>query len=284
MKPYNFVPILGSKTYVKSPELKSGKIRVNIEVVTPVHIFSGYYNENGNTVFREFAKYNGEYIIPGSSLKGCARAIAESVSRSCINTKQDIRKIGKDVKDQNDCIICDMFGSLGKKGRLRFTDLTLVKDNGVEIINIPTFYEPKPENSLYYDSNGKFKGIKFYSHGDANIIEKGTVPCEFVMPGSVFEGEVFFDDLDDNELDLLCFSLGLSGDICLKLGYGKPAYYGSVKVKSIDDSIDASKRANRYGENDNDVAKNVKRLKELLSWNKRHTKSVWHTVNNQRGY
>ncbi|AEF18285.1 protein of unknown function DUF324 [Thermoanaerobacterium xylanolyticum LX-11] len=284
MKPYNFVPILGAKKYVKSHELKSGKVRVSIEVVTPVHIFSGYYNENGSTVYREFAKYNGKYIIPGSSLKGCARAIAESVSRSCISTKQDIRKIGKDIKDQNDCIICDMFGSLGKKSRLRFTDLVLVKNSGVDIINIPAFYGPKPENKNYYDADGKFKGVKFYNHGDVNIIEKGTIPCEFVMPGSIFEGDVFFDDLDDNELDLLCFSLGLSGDIYLKLGYGKPAYYGSVKVKSIDDDIDALKRANRYGENDGDVAKNVKRLKELLSWDKRHTKSVWHTVNNQRGY
>lgn len=284
MKPYNFVPILGAKTYIKSPDVKSGKLRISIEVVTPVHIFSGYYNENGNMVYKEFAKYNGKYIIPGSSLKGCVRTIAESVSRSCISTNQNLYKIGKNVRDRNDCIICDMFGSLGKKSRLRFADLELVKNNGVDIINIPTFYGPRPKNKNYYAADGKFKGIKFYSHGDENIIEKGTMPCEFVMPGSIFEGNVFYEDLDDNQLDLLCFSLGLGGDIYLKLGYGKPAYYGSVKMKSIDDKIDASKRASRYGMKDNDVAKNVKRLKELLSWDKRHTKSVWRTVNNQRGY
>ncbi|MDI6604051.1 MAG: RAMP superfamily CRISPR-associated protein [Thermoanaerobacteraceae bacterium] len=282
MKPYSFVPLLGAQEYNKKRNLYKGKIKLNLEVITPLHISSGYFDEKDEMIYKSFVKFNGKYIIPGSTLKGCVRTIAESISRCCISTRQSRESFKVKITDNRNCIICDMFGAMGKRGNIRFMDLKLIKENGIKILNIPSFYQPKP-NSEAYKINGKFKGIKFYHHGTIDIIEKGKTPCEFIMPESIFEGEIFYENIDDNELNLLCFALGLDGTINLKIGYGKPGYYGSIKITSIDNN-DAVARAKKYGNDDKEVMQNILKLREILNWDRKDIESAWHDVNNQRGY
>jgi len=49
---------------------------------------------------------------------------------------------------------------------------------------------------------------------------------------SLFEGEIIYKNLTEEQIRLLCFSLGLSGDINPKIGYGKNYFYGSIEVTS----------------------------------------------------
>jgi CRISPR/Cas system CSM-associated protein Csm3 (group 7 of RAMP superfamily) len=103
-----------------------------------------------------------------------------------------------------------------------------------------------------------------------------------VGPGSRFKGEVIFQNLDREELALLSFALGLDGDIRLDLGYGKPAYYGTIRFELREVSWyardylsikaehpDLVELARNYGSNDPDIQKNVALLREILSGERR---------------
>ena len=90
-KPYKFVPLIekcvkyhsvnqgaiGKYTY-------SGKLKVQLEVCSLLHVGTGKVEKDkyGDSL-HPFVRRNGRIIIPGSSLKGAVRSVAEAVSYSC---------------------------------------------------------------------------------------------------------------------------------------------------------------------------------------------------------
>lgn len=237
IKPYDFVPFLKYQSYEQRGNME-GKIPIEIETLTPIHISSGSYAIVDNkTIYKEFIKVNNKVIIPGTSFKGCVRNIAESISYSCLSIDYKNRNIDKsklpdkrEIKGKK-CIICDMFGSMGYKSKIQFSDLK-AKNYKTTIKGIPRSFNPNPRSRFYFDNNGRYKGYKFYKHGINGIQPTGKILCEFVLPGAQFEGNIIFRNLTSEQLQLLCFSLGLSGDINPKIGYGKQYFYGSIIVKS----------------------------------------------------
>ncbi|WP_058485140.1 RAMP superfamily CRISPR-associated protein [Defluviitalea phaphyphila] len=270
-KPYSFIPFLPMKEYKKTGN-EEGKIDIKLEVLTPVHISSGHLQEHNNLLYKQFVKFNNRPIIPGTSLKGCIRSIAEAISYSCYPKSKnvDYKKFSKNKLDEsNNCIICNMFGAMGKKSKIRFEDLQLREEdikNKMIILNIPQFYPPRPENNLYLENN-KYKGYKFYHHGDKKILEKGKFPYEFVNIGGIFEGSIRFENMTEEQVNLLCFSLGLNGRIQPKIGYGKPAYYGSVKITTNEQKW--IEKANKYeNQSSEEVKGNIKKLINILNYDR----------------
>ena len=90
-KPYSFIPLLGKKSYkINNKHLYRGKFKLRITTLTPLYISKLDIWEMCDGILRKkFYNVNGKYLIPGSSLKGVVRTIAESVSYSCINTRQN---------------------------------------------------------------------------------------------------------------------------------------------------------------------------------------------------
>ncbi|MBM7582859.1 CRISPR/Cas system CSM-associated protein Csm3 (group 7 of RAMP superfamily) [Caldicoprobacter guelmensis] len=264
IKSYDFVPFLKCKVYHGNGNLE-GRILIRVKVLTPVHIFSGHFRVQDNgKIYREFIKTNGRPIIPGTSFKGCIRTIAESVSYSCLQTSLPHEKLPTDKRHdgQHKCIICDMFGGMGNKSKIRFSDLVAVNYK-TEVRGIPRSFRPHPESN-YYMENGKYKGYKFYKHGINGIQPSGPILCEFVNAGSEFEGEVIYRGLTDEQVRLLCFALGLSGDIQPKIGYGKPYFYGSIEINSQPEWAD---KAREYvSECDDEVRKNISALIRILNY------------------
>ncbi len=94
----------------------------------------------------------------------------------------------------------------------------------------------------YFDLTGKagtnrsikFRGRKFYFHNynnqETNKPNRSSL-YEVVRKGSTFKGSVTFENLTKEELQILAYSLGLTESFKPKLGYGKPAYYGSIQIK-----------------------------------------------------
>jgi len=264
-KPYDFVPFLKCKIYDENGTLE-GRIPIKVKVLTPVHIFSGHLKvqENGK-IYREFIKVNRTPIIPGTSFKGCVRTIAESVSHSCLRTSQKDKKVPADKQhdEKHRCIICDMFGSMGHRSKVRFSDLVAV-NYGTYVRGIPRSFKPNPESG-YYIENGKYKGYKFYKHGVDGIQPTGPILCEFVTTGAEFEGEVLYSGLTHKQLALLCFALGLSGDIHPKIGYGKAFFYGSIAISSHPEWAD---KARQYiNECSHEVKGNIDALIRILNYN-----------------
>lgn len=278
-KPYSFIPFLPVQEYTDEGKI-TGKINIKIETLTPLHISSGYLEEENDLIYKQFIRFNGIPIIPGTSLKGCIRTIAETISYSCyLNSKEvDFNNFSQFKSDKNqNCIICNMFGAMGKRSKIRFGDLYCKEVDAkskITILKIPKFYKPHPDESLYYQ-NGKYKGYKFYHHGDSKILQKGEVAYEFIDKGAVFEGSVWFENLTENQVNLLCFSLGLDGSIQPKLGYAKPAYYGSIKITTDETRwIEAAKKYQNH--KDAKIKRNINQLIEILNYEKgKKTVSEW---------
>lgn len=134
-----------------------------------------------------------------------------------------------------------------------------------------------------------FRGRKFYYHSRQPEVERNNPAArekhEVARKDSVFRGQVVFHNLTREELALLAFSLGLDGSFCLKIGYGKPAYLGSVQVEllavenllqrygvstSVQQLWDKDvvlELARQYGQNsDETIARAIKELRRILDW------------------
>lgn len=268
-KPYSFVPFLKTQEYEPDINTLTGKIDVSIKVLNELYISSGNYNmDSKGVLYKEFFKINDKYVIPGTSIKGMIRSFAEMVSYSCfIDGKQNGRSLPtwkEKSKGIHCCIDCDIFGCMGKRSKIRVSDFYHVAGTGKSIIvGMPTLRNPKI-NDLYYNE-GKLIGYKIYKHGIESIIKRGKNNSECFTSGSEFKGSIIYDNVDLKELKLICYALGLSHSFNHKLGYGKPAYYGSIEVncddkKYIDYAIEYEKNSEL------DIKKNIKLLEQEYSF------------------
>ena len=86
----------------------------------------------------------------------------------------------------------------------------------------------------------KFRGRKFYysdkieikSHEETGT-KKWTV-IETLGKGSELEGEIIFQNLKKEELELLAYSLNLGNHFQIKFGYGKPLGFGKTKIELVE--------------------------------------------------
>ena len=269
-KPYEFVPFLKCEPYESGDSFCEGIIPITIRTLTPMHIFSGRHSidENKN-IFKSFIRINDKIVIPGTSLKGVIRSIAEAVSYSCYSATKEINVRNLPTKTYHDkkekCITCDMFGSLGFKSKIQFNDCYPVEETiQTEILGMPSSDGPQPNSQHYFNKEGKYKGRKFYKHGILGIQQKGYILHECVLENAEFQGEIRFKGLTEEQVRLLCFSLGLSGDIQPKIGYGKGYFYGSISIESEEKWAD---KAREYKNNQkDDISKNIARIIEILNF------------------
>lgn len=172
-KPYEFVPLLGHCDRINynkrnaNKDTYSGRLILKITVLTPLHIGSSLidYDRDGNVIKKQMRR-NGKLIIPGSSLKGAVRSVAEAVSYSCAVKVPDSvlknalpkgnREICSDAG--NLCMTCFMFGMMGKpgscKGKVRFGEFELESGGAVEkqipLLESPFKNYPKPHDMFGY--------------------------------------------------------------------------------------------------------------------------------------
>lgn len=148
-KPYEFIPLLAPRKSIdyNEPSIRekciySGRLMLKMTVMSPLHIGSGLqdYDDNGNVVKKQMRR-NGKIIIPGSSLKGAVRSVAEAVSYSCaVKVPNQILQSVLPADNNKSCtsaselcMTCYIFGMMGKsgscKGRVRFGEFVLESGN-----------------------------------------------------------------------------------------------------------------------------------------------------------
>lgn len=249
-KPYEFVALPDDqRPERKRPighdsvraDLLTGRIELELEALSPIHVASGLMvltGERQRPLVRELVRVGGVPVVPGSSLKGCVRAVVEAISRSCIRATR-ARELpsgweGCREKDRL-CVACRIFGAQDFQGLVRFGDMTLQGDvrRGVEIVEVPQFFQPRTRELTYLQNSPRgrvVRGRKFYMHGARQAAGDG--PIEVCKVGSRLKGAIDFINLDRAQLGLLLTALGqdASHPFALKLGGAKPACYGSVRV------------------------------------------------------
>ncbi|QGT99788.1 hypothetical protein SYNTR_1195 [Candidatus Syntrophocurvum alkaliphilum] len=127
--------------------------------------------------------------------------------------------------------------------------------------------------------NYRFRGRKFYYHSKETEERKNGIPHEFIPAGTTLVGSVIINNLSYEELSLLAFSFGLDKAITPKIGYGKPAYFGSVRfsfekyedIKSRyglkKEELDFTTLAKEYREKaPKDIKTNINILSNILNW------------------
>lgn len=235
----------------------SGYLELKITALDPLHIGSGFCHMKNGKLFSETLKEQDRLIIPGSSLKGAVRQISRAVSDGCI----DVRGEKEKKKDKNGnksyvlfeneeqkrrcfigkgkcsaCIVCDLYGMMSLASKVRFSDF--VSDSvKTEIISVASQYSPditKKHYKTWTGSSNVHKGYKFYKTNCQPMpVSADKDVIEAVPKGTVFTGTIHFRGLDDEQLELLTYSLGLGEQFSPKLGGYKSVGLGTVKVNPV---------------------------------------------------
>ncbi|MBO5266016.1 MAG: hypothetical protein IJZ65_04910 [Ruminiclostridium sp.] len=309
-KNYDFVPFPASvkNTYITDMKKRrgnnSGYAEIEITTVDNLYIGSGFsHYEAGKGILSETQK-----IIPASSLKGSVRQIARAVSDGCIpqdkmeipvfdrkgDTVKEVRRgitVNKaekkpplltakqrkkcDVKDKTEiCIICDMFGTMSLGSKVRFTDLKAEKCP-TETVKMPQQFSPNTASDDYWyigdDNKPYYKGYKFYyTYCEPREVQRNET-VSVIRKNVTFKGRVYFNDLFDDQLELLLYSLGVGKNISLKLGGYKADGFGTVKTSCTELIVNDKKRnayelANKYAKDNADI---LEEIEDILCYRER---------------
>lgn len=298
MNTYDFVPIIEKKLPHRCSPLpcghgefsgKSGLIEGRITTLKPLFIPLPM-DDKERQIRRlresiEHNRYHNKYVfntvnevpvIPGSSIKGVIRSVAEAVANSCVSFfEKDRGKSYKTYKTKkfdpanretvpvrsqfalpdgfypctdlsNLCITCRLFGFQSSggsfQGKVNIFDSRA--ENGYEFLDWTTLIElsnPKPHHKAFYASSSdlqKIAGRKFYFHHKPDTLiltaEKASRNSTVrPLESAVFDFKVAFNNLTEDEYALFLYSLFLENGVCHKIGYGKPAGLGSVKIEPL---------------------------------------------------
>ncbi len=271
---FDFVDFLKPTPFNEKGAL-TGKLKICIKTLTPIFIGSGSEDTDGEMLFKSFQRCRGVPVIPGSTLKGVLRTVSQAVSYSCAEVSKAIQNDLPYFTGNCNCIVCKTYGKMGLKGVVEFGDMVL-KEGSTSVIRIPLQMNPNVRKKDVYYRNDKLRGIKFYRHGEYKLLKNVQIPVEAVEDEGTFEGEIIFHDLHPEQLELICYSLGLDGSFQLKIGGNKSGFFGSCKVEVkgvlIDGkSFDTIQYACNYKKDDAVIIRNKQKLCEILSFSNKVT-------------
>lgn len=291
MNPYDFVRLpdrVARESVLRHERFRghSGAMRCRLTAIKP--IFIPYAQVTGGPQRFMTGRYQGQDLplIPGSSLKGVIRSVAEAVSLSCIGLSGELfDRGGTNPRYQGKaslfltcdrisvlCPACRLFGMVSSQshflGKVSLSDARTENGKyryGPQMILLPLM-EPKPRHTAFYQPSGIVAGRKFYFHhagapktaAQPTGFTKTVIPLEGLdasgQPQTVFEFDVTFANLTDEEYSFLIFALILTDDMRHKIGGGKPLGMGTAKIEVIKlNEIDSELRYRGLGERERDA-------------------------------
>ena len=283
MNPYGFVrlgPAAQRATAIRHDQFQglSGCLHCRLTALT--HLFVPKTQDVTKGKHQELALMRAtdkRPLLPGSSLKGVIRSVAEAISGSCLTLPLgkggEIEYRGRPpatyriprgfehCRDADHlCPACRIFGSLSGNnaflGKMSLSDALAVAPFEVETMTIEALMEPKPRHRAWYEDpqqQGSLRGRKFYYHRPlgprrTTVKNEYNKTIEAVRPGAVFEFEVDYTNLTEAELALLVFTLTLEPDMAYKVGMGKPVGLGSARIEIVGwDQVDRQARYRQFG-------------------------------------
>jgi len=236
--PYRWVPVNKDKVSLETPAYRhqwqglSGRLECTLEALTPFLIGSsksdGRFIRRGRT---------NQPFIPGTSLKGLIRSLAELFGNSAIPFPKAYADQGHTLsqasegegKDWRLDMAARMFGYLNPQGRVfaglvRFSDGSLVEREPRALTFKVAGSTPDPEHRPFYPSDRAVR--KFYHHhpdterlapphpGIKEAQKRTVYP---LPPGVRFTFDVDFENLREEELTLLFYCLVLEENVSVIL-------------------------------------------------------------------
>jgi len=166
--PYNFVPLSTKVVYptwekavnhdVPFADGESGTINIKIHTHSPIFVRNGGEVNDGQP--SEFFKVNGNYYIPGSSLKGMLRSVVEVMSYSKMQQTNDDKYSVRDFQNNDIYPILDLSKEVKAAWMWKDGDKFYMKDCGapgrIPHHWIDEAFETKFRS--FYKVGGGFKG------------------------------------------------------------------------------------------------------------------------------
>lgn len=174
-------------------------------------------------------------ILPGSSLKGAVRAMAEAISPSCVPVADPrVRALLGKHNRCNDvqalCPACRLFGSAGYAGHVSIGDIMFARGD-LRRHKSPLLWKPGRDSAFAsrYARQGRLQGRKFYVHRSP---AEGDDVRVVIKSGASASGRIVYAGGRREELGLLVAALGADPDhpFPIKIGGGKPVGLGSVLI------------------------------------------------------
>lgn len=180
---------------------------------------------------------------------------------------EEIKKKKQEKKENKDKKMTSLIG------RIYFTDAKLNEEKAKFVakkpITLKPLGEPHPtllgfylkENGTYDLQGSQIRGRKFYWHHNDKIEEKFETFADSIKMnskekynsslqlldfGNEFEFEVHFNNLNDDELGVLIYSLELENDLLHKIGKGKSLGLGSCKIEIKEALLENKNKYNSF--------------------------------------
>lgn len=243
--PYRMVPVRnstpvrdGTASHHRMSGL-SGVIACQIEALTCLLVGQ-----------KEFVRRKNDPIIPGTSLKGMFRALAELVGNGCSIIGDPDSSHEACNNHRSLCITCRMFGFLQSSevmaGHVSFSDAIMTKSpvppHQWERKERILLAQPRSHHTAFYPRDRRVR--KIYHHQPTQKTAPKAAPPGVGSPSmfrtvssapaeTLFQFEVTFTNLQAEELSLLLYCLFLEDGMVHKIGGCKPLGAGSSKITPL---------------------------------------------------
>lgn len=255
INPYNFVRTDRPMSPEKPNEHhrlsgRSGLISCRLEVKTPIFTPAFAFRSEGAPADLRFFRINNQPALPGSSLKGTLRSLAEAICNGCSPFSHHENRVHPPCRSADRlCPACRLFGYLKGKdvhaGHLCASDA--LADEGYQFgprVTLKELSSPKPKrHRTFYEDAAHERGRKFYYH-QQHLIEAAGLPDEKLekqpthrnariepLVRGVFHFTLRYWNVGETELGLLLHALELPPNLYHKFGMGKPLGLGTVRIE-----------------------------------------------------
>lgn len=244
---------------------KSGMINCTLENLTPLFIGAQSSGSLHPPLLR-----NGRRVIPGTSLKGMLRSLAEIVGGGCFVVSDRSSPVPESMKTCSKishlCIACRMFGAMESgrnaqvhKGKVSVSDAIIQEDEIqtktllVLLANNGVRHEPFYRSARSGNMDGKSRKVYFHQprrldnlRPIESSIRDRAWNIDALLPGHHFHFNVHFSNLSELEFSLLIYilhleqnvhtvieeeKLELKGPMRHKIGNAKPLGMGSCHIQ-----------------------------------------------------
>lgn len=209
---------------VLEPDRLSGVVDLRLVTVDALHVGSGNTvvarTGGKDEIFQDIALRRGVPIIPGSSIKGTLRSQAEAIGGGC----DLLERCGPPP-----CVICALFGHVrgsdaALMGRLGVGDALLESRasarKAVGARMLPRAFSPR-----------KDEGRRAYAPAVGELPKQ--VPTLVVRPGMAFRAPLELVNVRPEELGLVLTAAGVGQGFAIRIGGGRYAGLGRVRVEVI---------------------------------------------------
>lgn len=226
----------------------NGLITCQLETRTPIFTPASAQRAAGRAAELRFFRISNRPALPGSSLKGMFRSLAEAIANGCspFDSYQHPRCRSLDSL----CPVCRLFGYLkGNEvhaGQLCISDA--IAEDGWEFgprITLKELSSPKSSHYAFYEQAGQERGRKFYYH-QQHIRQADDIPTEIhpthrnVRIEPLLKGAFRFTtrywNAGEVELGLLLHTIELPEEperLYHKFGMAKPLGLGTVYIRIV---------------------------------------------------